>query len=246
MIWRDPTGSPSAVGDSDFAVTGPSDTYASSLAARAYSIRPLRDGDEDGHIALMRAAGFEKWDREQLRNWREKALPEGVVVAEHPGEGRRLIVATAMASPLPTELHPHGGELGWVAAHPAHAGKGLGAAVCNAAIDRLLRAGYRRIYLKTDDPRLAAVKTYLRVVDRLLRAGYRRIYLKTDDPRLAAVKTYLRLGFVPFLFEDRMLDRWLAVFDALGLAPKPEHWERAPDERWVRGRAADPIGPASS
>ena len=63
-----------------------------------------------------------------------------------------------------------GGELGWVAGDKDHAGKGLGAAVCNRAVQRFLSAGYRRIYLQT------------------------------DDVRLAAVKVYLKMGFVPYLF----------------------------------------------
>ncbi|MBC8103372.1 MAG: GNAT family N-acetyltransferase [Cytophagales bacterium] len=39
------------------------------------------------------------------------------------------IVATAQATHAPTERHPEGGEIGWVAAHPEHRGKGLGRAV---------------------------------------------------------------------------------------------------------------------
>jgi mycothiol synthase len=49
----------------------------------------------------------------------------------------------------------------------------------------------------------------------MLRAGYRRIYLLTDDFRLPAIKTYLRLGFVPFLFEEGMEQRWREVLRRL-------------------------------
>jgi RimJ/RimL family protein N-acetyltransferase len=62
-----------------------------------------------------------------------------------------------------------------------HAGKKLGRVVCAAATARFLRAGYRRIYLKT------------------------------DDWRLPAIVTYLRLGYVPLLYAPDMAERWQAV-----------------------------------
>jgi len=46
-------------------------------------------------------------------------------------------------------------------------------------------------------------------------AGCRRIYLKTDDWRLAAIKVYLKLGFEPFLFLPDMRERWEAVCERL-------------------------------
>ena len=49
------------------------------------------------------------------------------------------------------------------------------------------------------------------VVARFLQAGYERIYLKTDDWRLPAIKVYLQLGFVPFLFTMGMEERWKTV-----------------------------------
>lgn len=80
-----------------------------------------------------------------------------------------------------TEQHPFGGELGWLAADPAHAGRGLGMAVSAA------------------------------VTGRLISAGYRNIHLYTEEWRLAAIKTYLKLGYIPFLFAPEMAGRWRKV-----------------------------------
>lgn len=173
------------------------------IAPEGYEIRPLRKGDESGHIRVMHEAGFSNWDEAQLVEWQGKlALPDGIFVAVHKESGQ--IVATAMASHRPTELHPSGGELGWVAASPDHAGKGLGKAVSVAALRRFVQAGYRCVYLLT------------------------------DDHRLAAIKTYLRLGFLPFLFAPDMEPRWRAVCEELKWQFDPQSWARAPEEQWVR------------
>ncbi len=148
-----------------------------------YELRCLRDGDEDAYVALMHSAGFEKWTRTTLSEWQRRVLPGGLYVIEHAPTHQ--LAATAMATHSPSDQHPYGGQLGWVAADPAHQGKHLGEAVC-----------------------AAVVRHYLRV-------GYRRIYLKTDDFRLAAIQTYLRLGFEPFEDDDTMAERWRAIREAL-------------------------------
>ncbi len=115
---------------------------------------------------------------------KDKLLPNGFFVIEHSATGR--LVATAMATHNPTELHPFGAELGWVAGDASHKGKGLGTAVCAAVTRRLIAAGY------TD------------------------IRLQTDDWRLPAIMVYLRLGYEPMLYCDGMAQRWRAVKEQLG------------------------------
>ena len=100
-----------------------------------------------------------------------------MVVHEESNE----IAATAMALHDHTWLHPFCGELGWVAGDPAHAGRGLGLAVCAA------------------------------VTARFIAVGYRQIHLYTEDFRLPALKTYLKLGYIPFLSTPEMPERWRAV-----------------------------------
>jgi mycothiol synthase len=152
-----------------------------------YTLRTFRPGDAAEHIRLMHSAGFVSWNEEQLAGAMDKCLPNGFFVVEHNTSGPfdRLragrLVATAMAHHQPLPHHPCGGELGWVAGDHEHKGKGLGYAVCAAATRRLIEIGYRNIYLRT------------------------------DDFRLAAIKVYLKLGYVPFLFAPDMEGRWHAV-----------------------------------
>ncbi len=148
-----------------------------------YHLRCWRPSDEAEYLALLALAGFTDWDHDRLATTLQKILPDGFFVIEHRASAK--IVATAMATHNATEQHPFGGELGWVAGDPAHAGKGLGLAVCAA------------------------------VTARFLRAGYRNIYLRTDDWRLAAIKTYLKLGYEPLLYCDGMVQRWQAVYQQL-------------------------------
>jgi len=157
------------------------------VAPEGYTMRQWAEADADAYVALMVKAGFQSWSREQLAQTLPSVLPDGFFVVEHAATG--ALVATAMARHRPIEGHPFGGELSWVGADPEHTGRGLGMAVSAA------------------------------VVARLLRAGYRRIYLLTDDRRLAAIRVYRRLGFEPLLFRSDMPERWAKVRQQLGLKP---------------------------
>jgi len=54
------------------------------------------------------------------------------------------------------------------------------------------------------------------VVDTLQKLGRTTSSLSTDDFRLGAIKTYLRLGYLPVLNREDMEARWLDVMKALG------------------------------
>ncbi len=75
-------------------------------------------------------------------------------------------------------------------------------------------------------------------VRRLRQAGYRRIYLQTDDWRQPALALYFRLGFIPFLYTPNMKHRWQAVCTRLKPPFTPERWQRSPrfatDSPWPR------------
>jgi mycothiol synthase len=148
--------------------------------------------DLDAYLALVHEAGFTDFDTARVEACLQRVLPDGFFLIDH--RPTNAVVATAMATHNPTPLHPYGGELGWVAGSPAHSGEGLGKAVCAA------------------------------VVRRFLSAGYRRIYLLTDDFRLPALSVYLKLGFVPLLFEETMAARWQAICDALAWPYAPGGW----------------------
>lgn len=149
-----------------------------------YIIRIWTRNDYDGYVRLMTRAGFPQWtDPQRLAMSLERCLPRGLflVIEENSGE----FVATATAWHHPSPEHPFGGEFAWVAADPAHQGKGLGAVASMAAAARLIQAGYEEIYLRT------------------------------DDYRLPAIKTYFNLGWEPFLCAPDMAERWRAVCQQL-------------------------------
>jgi len=155
-----------------------------------YTLRTYRRGDEPRFYEVMELAGWVGWNDEKLRPWRSRILPEGWFMAIH-GESNE-IVATAMA--LHSKVYPSGGELGWLACDPAHTGKGLGMAVSAA------------------------------VTARFIDAGYRNIHLYTEDWRLPALKTYLKLGYIPFLYTPEMWERWKAICAQLQWPFTPEIW----------------------
>ncbi|HMN29051.1 MAG TPA: GNAT family N-acetyltransferase [Caldilineaceae bacterium] len=157
-----------------------------------YELRTYRPGDEQGWIEVMAAGGFTGWDEPRIKETMATILPAGWFMAVHRASGQ--IVATAMATHNPLQYHPFGGELGWVAAQPAHKGHGLGMTVCAA------------------------------VTVRLLSAGYENIYLRTDDWRFPALVTYLKLGYQPFLFAPDMAGRWEAICAQLGWPFTREAW----------------------
>jgi predicted dehydrogenase/GNAT superfamily N-acetyltransferase len=154
------------------------------VVPEGYEMRQYASPDEAAYIELMAKAGFTGWTSQTVANTVRGILPGGFFLIVHRATGR--LVATAMATHNPSDQHPYGGELGWVAGDAEHKGKGLGVAVCAA------------------------------VLRRYVQAGYQEIYLRTDDFRLPALKTYLKQGWEPLYFCDGMKERWAAVFDKIG------------------------------
>ena len=72
-----------------------------------------------------------------------------------------------------------------VAVRPAHRGRRLGYWVCLAALRRMAAEGLHRAVLRT------------------------------DDFRIPAIRTYLRLGFEPVVVHENQRARWRAVFAAI-------------------------------
>jgi mycothiol synthase len=154
-----------------------------------YELRCYADADEAAYCALMTQAGFENWNHERLEQVKPTILPDGFFVIFHCATGK--LVATAMTHHKPAPQLPYAGELGWVAGDNAHAGRALGFAVCAAVVGRFGRAGYHTVYLKTDDFRLPAIKTYLKL-------GFQPFLCATDaDARWTRVCESLRMPFNP-------------------------------------------------
>lgn len=167
-------------------------TLPTVMVPPGYTLRTYRRGDEAGFYRVMALAGWPGWDDDKLRPWIARIPPESWFMVSH--DATNAIVATAMGLHDHADDHPFGGELGWVAADPAHHGRGLGTAVCAA------------------------------VTARLIAAGYRNIHLYTEHWRLAALKLYLKLGYVPFLYAPEMPERWRVICRQLGWPYTPEQW----------------------
>lgn len=55
----------------------------------------------------------------------------------------------------------------------------------------------------------------LAVLDQAVREGYTYMTLLTDDWRIPAVKTYLKLGFQPFVLHESHPERWVKLLEFL-------------------------------
>ena len=146
-----------------------------------YTLRTFRDGDEDAYAELFRLA----WpDEGTLPHTRRHALPGGFVVIEHAASGQ--LVASCVAFEPESPGHQGDGSLGWLVVDPQHGGRGLGSHVAAT------------------------------VTNRLVREGYARPWLGTEDDRLAAIHIYLSLGWQPHLYTVGMDERWREIFARLG------------------------------
>ncbi len=146
-----------------------------------YDLRPYRPGDEPGILCVLAAAGFDDWNAPNLTEYLqapERATGTRVVTCN---QTHVAVTFASQETPVPPV-----GRLDFVAADPVHQGRGLGRTVCAAVIRYLL--------------------------DR----GYPSVVLSTDDWRLPAIKTYLRLGFRPKMIREDMPERWRAILEELG------------------------------
>ncbi len=157
--------------------------------APGYSIRQYEERDRASYWMLFREV-FEKESR--LDRLHTASLPGGFhVIVE---DATQDVVATAAAAEFERDGHEEPGSLQWVMTDPLHLGRGLGRVVIAAATATLVDAGYKRVYLSTDDPRLPA------------------IYL------------YLELGWKPLLHAADMKERWLNVYRQLNREPGPDEF----------------------
>lgn len=125
-----------------------------------YEIRSFCKGDEEKYAALLNNKELGDWTVERLQSILSNSLsPEGIYFAIW---GKDL-VAVAAALDGTGNSDKLIGEVGWVAGEPEHRGKGLGMAVCAAALNHLLDRGYSDMYLLTDHWRYPALKTYLKL-----------------------------------------------------------------------------------
>lgn len=149
-----------------------------------YALRHYRGGDEEQWEAIIAESfggGQGPYEFDKRIRSRPGFLPERVLFVAR-GE---VLVGTASAMREGEAGREHG-YLHMVGVRPAHQGRRLGHWVSLAALHRMAAEGLTRATLRT------------------------------DDFRIPAIKTYLRLGFEPVLVHDSQRGRWRAVFGALG------------------------------
>ena len=151
--------------------------------AEGFVIRPLADSELDAYNELRASVGFPAWTPEYLEKFRSKVLKDALFVVEEKATGRLCASAAAEKTDMPER--PELGVLGWVMTHPDYNGKRLGRSVSIAVMHRLYQEGYR---------------TYS---------------LLTDDFRVPAVSTYIKLGWQPWLYLEDMEGRWRKLAEIL-------------------------------
>jgi mycothiol synthase len=158
------------------------------LQVAGYELRAFQAGDESAWVAILSASDLGVWDRARID--RLIAGERGAV----PLEG--AFFATFRGEPVGTahlEMREDGdtvcSELSWVAVLPEHRGRNLGYPLCRAAL------AYARS------------------------AGHPYVILKTQDFRVGAIKTYLRLGFEPTMEDPSHPERWRQLLHVLSNSP---------------------------
>jgi mycothiol synthase len=146
-----------------------------------YQLRHYAPGDEAGWNSLIGECFGSGYDFDTTLGNDPLFLPERVLFIEHGNE----IIATASAWRTPPLWGERTGVVHMVAASPRHAGHRLGYMVS------------------------------LAVLHRFVSEGVQHAVLRTDDFRLPAIATYLKLGFKPYLDSLDHAQRWHAIYQNL-------------------------------
>ncbi len=123
-----------------------------------YRLRQVRPADTEPLACLLSRAFQERWDPKRVN---EVLLQNDEVLATWVVELSGYIVATASLQFMPE--FPDTGWIHYVGADTDHSGKGLGYAMAWTVLDSAAKNGNRDAMLTTDDFRLAAIKTYLKL-----------------------------------------------------------------------------------
>lgn len=176
------------------------------LPEPGYELRSFQPGDEEHWERLVeKAFGWRRGFRERIAS-HYYFRPDRVLFVCHDG----VPVATACAW-QETEWGEDCGYLHMVGVDPAFAGQGLGYAVSLSALHRMRLDGKDRVVLETDDFRLPAVKTYVKLGFRPdapteeLQARWREVFRKLNLPYGVKVSSATRPGSAAAMNEDAVV-----------------------------------------
>ena len=162
-----------------------------------YELRPYRAGDEEPLRSLRGEEGW-KLSHEDWQGYRSRVIPRGLFAVWNAASQMPVGTAGAIHSPGGARHYfPSGGQLAYLVVHPDHRGHGPGMALTTLVVERFLRTGYEQIW-----------------------TGVQRF-------RLPAIKTYLKAGFVPFLHQDGLGERWKRICAQIGWPYTPDLWPTA-------------------
>ncbi len=153
------------------------------LVPGRYVLRTMTRRDAGPWTSLLDRNGeLGRWDPDRARPLFASGSPmplDGSFLVSR--DGTPVATAQLHLHTAPDDAYSPVPELGWVSVLPEHRGLHLGLTVCSAVLH------------------YAAER------------GHRAIFLRTDDQRLAAIRTYLRLGFEPWMYDASAPGRWRAV-----------------------------------
>lgn len=167
---------------------GPLQVRALDIAS-GFTLRAGTTDDAAGLSVLLEDAFAEPWGEQRVHS---ALLAADDVVSTWVITTSDAIVGTASERLLP-EQYPGAGYVHWVGVLAAARGHRLGQILTQACLNGFADGGQSRAVLET------------------------------DDFRLPAIRTYLRIGFVPEYRSDAERRAWSEVFPRLDAQPTPRH-----------------------
>ncbi len=128
-----------------------------------YGLRTYRPGDDDAWLSMLNTGSFGTWDQARLNTFlrdEQRQVPRDSIYFATVDDVPVASTCLVLHSKEDGSTEP---EIGWVVVHPDHQGHHLATQLCRAVLMRVHERGYQYAYLLTEDFRLPAIKTYLRL-----------------------------------------------------------------------------------
>tara|TARA_B100001059_G_scaffold234967_1_gene279094 strand:+ start:1 stop:642 length:642 start_codon:yes stop_codon:yes gene_type:complete len=159
-----------------------------------YKLRTYFKNDFTELQQLYLNVGFKDMSLDNLKNAINLAVPGGIFIITHKLSNN--IVGAFMSRHMSDEEHYEGGRIDWLAVDLKHRGHNLGLILTITALNRLKSIGYKNIHVTT------------------------------DDQRLSAIKTFLKVGLVPDINSKEMNQRWSKICKLLNVSFLDDEWAK--------------------